>query len=182
MITSVITIGLFESVDASHGTKKTFASGTIDYKCYHSLNSLDTEWIIPCTELGKAATTWTSSVSSVTFQNTTSATVAEVKIKAGNVERSAPAKYQPNNLNSAKTHITLGTITFSAGKDWGTDSSNWWHNVLRFDFQTIALHELEHALGLDHDNNSSLMKSTFATWDIQRTVPTHDMTTVRGKF
>ena len=167
-----------ESAHASHGTLKTFQTGDLQYICHDNLSDLDYEKIVPCTEFGKAATTWSDAISSL---NITDANLpAEITVYSGT--------FMMDNISAKMTPLATDTdlkhalIKFSTKHKWG-DGTDWLHILFgRYDFQTIALHELGHALGLDHDNSSPLMKNGLNVGEVQRTVPAHDKNAVQERF
>lgn len=182
-ILMIVSMGYIIPVDASHGTKTTFGNGMLQYKCDNSLNNLDVESINPCVEFGVSASIWSNDVPKLYISKTTQTSRAEIIVLAGEVRLGGSAISEPDKDSLDENgKVTLNEITFSTSKKWGTQTDDWWHNFLRHDFQTIALHELGHALGLAHDNDSNLMKTYTASWDVQRTIPAHDLSTVKEKF
>ena len=174
----VASIGHAAPVHAEHGTLATFQSGDIKYMCNKSLSDLDYEQIITCTEFGKASATWSTAISNLDLTNASSNAKITVSSKMF-MDSMIRGMMIPHTYNGELRHAT---IEFSTNHKWG-DSTNWWHVLsIRHDFQTIALHELGHALGLNHTENSPLMKMNHPHWEVQRTIPTHDKNAVQEKF
>ena len=162
---------------SDHRALDIFQTGDITYMCDKNLSDLNYARITPCTEFGKAAATWSSEISNLDLANVTSN--AEIIILSGKTMKMAVAEVNQQLRGDKLPHTT---IIFSTDYAWG-DNTYWLHALLDiFDFRSVALHELGHALGLGHDSNSDLMRENFAFWYVQRTIPAHDQTTVQEKF
>lgn len=177
LMTCMITIQYDKLAHASHGTLNTFQTGNIQYMCNDNLSKLDYERIDPCKEFGKSTTTWSTAISNLNITNASSN--AEITVFSGKImkeDATAEMMQYPS-----KDSVQHATIKFSLKIKWG-DGTYWLHVLSRHDFQTVALHEMGHALGLDHDSNSSLMKERYSIWEVQRTIPSHDKSAVQEKF
>ena len=178
MLASVVTVGNFMTADASHGKLKTFPNGNVDYFCYGNLSDLNTAKINPCSEFGKAANTW-NAIRNVDIDKTRKIGQSEIDVLSATLKDKVVAVMTVDE--KTRTHNLEVSITFNTKKQWG-DSTDWWHKTHRHDFQTTSLHELGHTLSLDHDKKSKLMKPSLATWDVERSIPSHDKNTVKVKF
>lgn len=156
LLTCMIVVGHTEPIHADHGTLPTFQTGDPKYRCQNNLENLNYERIVPCTEFGKAASTWSDAVSNLNI--TSSNSNREIIVYATEHMDEAIGNMIPF---PATGDLKKAFISFSTKHKWG-DNTYWLHLLSRYDFQTTALHELGHVLGLNHDRNSDLMQSETA--------------------
>ena len=187
MLASVVAIGSSMTAQADHGTLNTFASGNIKYFCYGNLDTaLDTKRFTPCVEFGKAATTW-SAITNVSITKSATNSDQQIDVSAAKLSSRVIAQMEVTEFktfkNTSQVEITQNletNIKFNTLKKWGHDTfAGKWY---RYDFQTIALHEIGHTLTLDHDNSSVLMKKNLRTYTNETTIPDHDKEVVRSAF
>ena len=73
-------------------------------------------------------------------------------------------------------YLTESNITFNDKYSWNVYDEPYafgaWHNIQ--DFRRVAVHELGHTLGLDHEDDVSAIMATSAEWGSIITVPTAD--------
>lgn len=177
VIATVGSFGLSNQAFASHGLGS-WTHDTIDFKCLASIANLVTSSAVDsCGDLTTAVAVWNNVDSELYFNYVVSG--EDMTVGSANLDSGT---YGVNALTFSGGDVIDSDISFNTDYEWGdkagADWWTWWHH----DYLSVAIHEFGHAVSMDHDSNSNLMKDSHSFGSVYRTPSSHDEDVVEGYY
>lgn len=178
---SMFTLGMSD-VFAWHDIgKKTWVVSNNAYLCEQNLNDVMYELMSPCSEVRKAADTWSGVKNSDWTLTYTSDSKAPIHLMGQNPSDS---KWAAEAIPYFRNGVIIGSdIKFSLNYGF-TDVSNNNSNKKYYDLESVALHEFGHIQWVGHSllNADSVMQEDLNPNTIRDTPEKHDIDILKKRY
>lgn len=190
IFSNVKIVMIFATIIAStYGIQNAFADHDDDTSTWQtemtfdinsSLNNISHQSFTPATDFEDAANVW-NDVSGSWWDFTRDDSNGDIAIGAHSFGWFSPTLAETTYITNGGT-MSYADIEFNTEIDFRdvNVSQGWWS----FDYETVAIHEIGHVAGI-HEHTSSAgspMQATLSHNTADRTLSSHDRTTIRGMY